>query len=107
MTTTGGLKCAISSKSCAKRVLDECVTKLAHQGPNVSAPWVSLALAKPSVISVIQVLSTSMGRALGVGNAPTMPALQAAKTISGPEIKNIGAAKTGSRNASGFGWFMR
>jgi hypothetical protein len=35
-----------------------------------------------------------------------MPALQAAITISGPEIKNIGAANTGS--LSNKGWvFMR
>jgi len=36
-----------------------------------------------------------------VGNAPMMPALQAASTIAGPEIKNIGAAKTGMRNCRG------
>jgi hypothetical protein len=36
-----------------------------------------------------------------------MPALQAAKTISDPEIKNIGAAKTGRRNASGLDDVMR
>jgi hypothetical protein len=59
------------------------------------------------VINVIQVSSFSIGRALGVGNAPTMPALQAAKTISGPEIKNIGAANMGNRNASEFWRFMR
>jgi hypothetical protein len=47
VTTTGGLKRAMSSKSCVKRVLEEWVTKLAHQGPKLFAAWVSRASAKP------------------------------------------------------------
>ena len=34
---------------------------------------------------------------MGVGNAPPIPALQAAMTSSGPETRNMGAAMTGSR----------
>jgi hypothetical protein len=40
-------------------------------------------------------------RQLGVGNAPTIPALQAAITNSGPETRNIGAANTGIRRDCG------
>ena len=42
-------------------------------------------------------------RQFGVGNAPAIPASQAATTSSGPETRNIGAAKTGSRIANGHG----
>eukprot|EP01036_Dinobryon_divergens_P055925 gene55925-74671_t len=44
-----------------------------------------------------------MGRALGVGKAPTMPALQASSTNSVPEIRNMGAATTGRRSWKGGG----
>jgi site-specific DNA-methyltransferase (cytosine-N4-specific) len=37
-----------------KRVLEEWVTKLAHQGPKLFAAWLSRASAKPSVMLVIQ-----------------------------------------------------
>ena len=107
VTTTGGLNRATSPRPSVRRVLDECVTRLAHQGPMVAAGCASRAWARPSVIWCIQSASTDTGRALGVGKAPMIPALQAASTSSGPEIKNIGAATTGRRRANGKGRFAK
>jgi hypothetical protein len=50
---------------------------------------------------VIHSSRTPIGRALGVGKAPMMPARQAASTICGPETRNIGAATTGTRSGQG------
>src|SRR5262245_38068905 len=57
--------------------------------------------ASPLEMAAIQASSSAAVRQFGVGNAPTMPALQAAITSSGPETRNIGAAKTGIRRRKG------
>ena len=56
----------------------------------VSGGCSSRARASACVISSSQSSSTSIGRALGVGKAPTMPARQAATTSCGPDTRNIG-----------------
>ena len=57
-----------------------------------------LASRSALLIAAIHSSSAAAVRQLGVGNAPTIPALQAAITSSGPETRNIGAANTGIRN---------
>ena len=55
---------------------------------------------KVRAIWPIQSSRTSSVRALLPGNAPMMPALQAASTMSTPDTRNIGAAIAGSLRRS-------
>src|SRR5579862_5220697 len=89
--TIAGRYSATSRRSSARRALVLCVTRLtAHGAASDPASW--------SLIFPIQASRSSTVRQFGAGNDPTIPDLQAATTRSGPEMRNIGAATTGSRS---------
>ena len=91
--TTAGLYSATSRRSSARRALVRCVTRLTAHGA-ASSP------ASSSLIWPIQQSRSATVRQFGAGNDPTIPDLHAATTRSGPEMRNIGAATTGSRSPS-------
>src|SRR5262245_22508812 len=75
--------------------------RLSAQGATGWAEERASGSASAVLIAAIHSSSVAAVRQLGAGNAPTIPARQAAITSSGPETRNIGAANTGIRNRRG------
>ncbi len=69
---------------------------LAAHGPSLCSGFAVRSVASSRLIRDIQASSSSPVRAFGKGKDPITPSLQAARTRSGPETRNIGATISGS-----------